>query len=152
MKDYHAWLLEQAAALRRRDIEALDCDELAEEVEGMARTARHHIKVGLRTILEHLSKLAYSKPTHRLWRAAISRSRDTIKLLLEESPGLRQYLDEYRVKGYRRARRLAGESLGWERKQWEANLPAECPWTLEQILDEDFFADGDNDGDWIPIF
>jgi uncharacterized protein DUF29 len=38
--DYHAWVMEQVAALRARDLDALDFDNLAEEIEDLAKAER----------------------------------------------------------------------------------------------------------------
>ena len=43
-RDFHAWLLEQAAHARAGRADALDLENIAEELEGLARSDRHEIE------------------------------------------------------------------------------------------------------------
>ncbi len=57
--DGYTWARQQAAALRRRDIDAIDWENVSEELEGLARTdARRWMKFCART-LEHLLKIEH---------------------------------------------------------------------------------------------
>ncbi|MBV8360820.1 MAG: DUF29 domain-containing protein, partial [Deltaproteobacteria bacterium] len=58
-RDYYTWALEQARALRARSSEALDWENLAEEVEGLARTEARELKSRLEVLLVHLLKWRY---------------------------------------------------------------------------------------------
>ena len=69
----------------------------------------------------------------------VVRSRREIKRLLEESPGLKGKLEEYVVKTYADARQDAGVEMGLERHTWAALFSPACPWTLDQLMDDDFF-------------
>lgn len=64
--DFTAWLLEEARRLRARDADALDWDNLAEEIED--RGLNHHRELGnrLQTILIHVLKLMQSQDEHPL--------------------------------------------------------------------------------------
>ena len=35
--------------------------------------------------------------------------------------------------------RVAGKEMRLKRDQWQSLFPAQCPWSAEQILDEDFY-------------
>jgi len=54
---------------------------------------------------------------------------------LEDSPSLRAYLEEEFAKEYGFARDLAGIDCGLG----EDSFPKTCPWTLEHVLDEEFW-------------
>jgi hypothetical protein len=58
-EDFHGWLLDQAAVLRTRDFEALDCEHLAEELELMAARERREMQSELKNLLLHLLKLKF---------------------------------------------------------------------------------------------
>jgi hypothetical protein len=74
-KDFYAWALAQADALRahRSGANDIDYDHLAEEVEDRGKAEFHAARSYLRSIISHLLKLAYSvrrDPTNH-WRAEI---------------------------------------------------------------------------------
>lgn len=136
--DFHAWLLDQTDALRNRRY-TIDWDRLAEELEAMARKDRTELRSRLQNLLSHLLKWAY-EPSHRgkSWISTINGSRDRIDDLLEESPSLKNELtlafSKSRV--YRRALRDAiVDSEG------KVEFPEHCPWSLDDILNPDFFPD-----------
>jgi hypothetical protein len=53
-KDFYAWLLDQSDAIRERRLEWLDLENIAEELEGMARKERHALTSHLRVMMIHL--------------------------------------------------------------------------------------------------
>jgi hypothetical protein len=91
--DFHAWLMAQADKLRSRRLVSLDCDDLAEELEAMARKDRLELRSRLQNLLSHLLKWS-CEPSHRSksWIATINELRDRIHDLLEESPSLKNEL------------------------------------------------------------
>jgi hypothetical protein len=52
--DFHEWAETQAALLRSRSANALDWDNLAEEIESLARRDRREIRNRLTIICQHL--------------------------------------------------------------------------------------------------
>ena len=138
-QDFNAWLLGQAAALRERDYEAIDWDNLAEEIEAMARSERREVKNRLTIILIHLLKLKFEQGQmgHRHgWRSSVIEQRRQIANTLEVSPGLFQgKREEVLVKAYGDARRDAA----LESQLPTTTFPEECPWLYEQVMDTEFF-------------
>jgi Domain of unknown function DUF29 len=55
--DFVAWLEDQAQHARRGEISALDLENIAEELEGMARSDRREIRNRLTVLLTHLLKV-----------------------------------------------------------------------------------------------
>jgi hypothetical protein len=137
--DFHGWLIDQAAALRARDYESLDWDHLAEELEIMAAQERRQMKERLITLQEHLLKLKFEPAEvqrHNSWRNTIEETRERIADILEDSPGVfRGERDEVLAETYGRARKAAVRSSGLSL----STFPEECPWTYEQMMDEEFF-------------
>jgi hypothetical protein len=78
--DFCGWLYDQASALRRLRPSALDWQNLAEELEAMARKDRTSLRSHLQNLLCHLLKWAY-QPSHRSssWKRTIDTSRDSIE-------------------------------------------------------------------------
>jgi hypothetical protein len=94
-RDYYTWALKQARALRARSTEALDWENLAEEVEGLARTEARELKNRLEVLLVHLVKWRY-QPAKRSksWRLTIREQRQRLAQLLDENPGLKSTLQD----------------------------------------------------------
>ena len=140
--DFDGWLLGQASALRGRRYLLLDCDRLAEELEDMAALRRDALRSDLAVLLMHLLKLEYAVKTierewsERQWKLDIVEHRDRVKDLLQESGTLRSEFESFKHEAYRRVRKRAGLLIDPNQNPVG---PDECPWSMEQILDDDFF-------------
>jgi len=132
--DLVQWSEQQAQALRSRSANALDWDNLAEEIEGLARSDRREIRNRLAVICAHLLKWQF-QPDGRggSWRGSIVEARDRIADLIEESPSLRPYPETVLSAGYAAGRRKA------EAETELVGMPEACPWTIEQVLDHAFW-------------
>jgi HPt (histidine-containing phosphotransfer) domain-containing protein len=63
-RDAYSWALEQARVLRERAAE-LDWDNLAEEVEDLARRDAHALQSNCEVLSAHLLKLKYASEPQR---------------------------------------------------------------------------------------
>jgi len=137
--DFYAWTQQQAAALRAKDWPAVDLEHVAEEIEDLGNEQRHAVRSHLRVILLHLLKWAH-QPTHRTpgWRRSVLRGRAEVADRLEHQPSLRRVAPALLSQAYPRARRLAAAETGLPL----ATFPEACPWSVTQVLDEDFWPDG----------
>jgi len=77
-RDFYSWTLSQAEALRAKDWQALDLDNLAEEVESLGKSDRRAVQSHLQGLLQHLLKSAYQSPPSASWRASIRQARRQI--------------------------------------------------------------------------
>jgi Domain of unknown function DUF29 len=143
-EDFYAWTREQADALRRLAAERwngpLDLERLAEEVEDLGSSQRHAVESLIERVLEHLLKLEYS-PAADLRRGrliSVLHARNHARKRM--TAAMRQEVEPCLGDAYGRARRVAMLAL-WE--HGEANsaelLPKVSPYTLDQVLDEDWF-------------
>jgi hypothetical protein len=134
--DFILWLEEQALALTERRAAALDWDNLAEEIEGLARSDRRALKSFLQNALLHMLELAYCDAerecNQRQWRVHLINARDGIANIIEDSPSLKNYLAEVLDVTYERAHREAETLIGRQ-------LPEKCEWTLEQVCSDTFY-------------
>jgi hypothetical protein len=140
--DYYAWTNAQAALLRQIQPEWLDWRNLAEEVDDLGQSQRSALESHLEIVLIHLLKWRY-QPSKRgsSWEVSILNPRERIERLLRISPSLKPRLPEALEAAYPLARREAGRQMKMDRRQWEAKLPAACEWTVEQVLDPDFWPE-----------
>jgi hypothetical protein len=136
--DFYAWTQAQAAALRAKDVAALDIEHVAEAIETLGMNEKRAISRQVQRLLAHLLKWRY-QPTHRTpsWRRTIRQVRDAIADVLENSHSLRTYPTQRVPLAYRRARRDAADDTGLPL----ATFPEACPWTVAQALDEDFWPE-----------
>jgi hypothetical protein len=132
------WAEEQAKALRDRSANALDWDNLAEEIESLAKRDKREIRHRLAVICEHLLKWRF-QPGERSgsWRGSIVEARDRIADLIKESPTLRPYPATVLNDAWPPGRRKAEADTGL------AGLPASCPWPIEAVLDHEFWPGDD---------
>lgn len=138
-EDFLEWTQQQAEYLRKGHWAGLDVENLVEELEASGRSEQRELGSYLQVLLMHLLKCQY-QPERRTksWDDTLSNCRDKIQDCLEDTPSLRRFLEdpEWLEKYYRRACRDAAK----ETKKPAEIFPAECPYTLEQILDPNFSA------------
>jgi hypothetical protein len=137
-QDFYLWIEQTVQALKNRDLNSLDWENLIEEVEGMGRSEKRELKSRLLVVIEHLLKIMFweseKSQTLRSWRNTVLEQRYQLELLLEDSPSLRPMLQDSFADSYDKARlqTLRKYSLP------ETLLPTDPPFSLEQVLDSDF--------------
>lgn len=135
--DFDRWTLAQARALSQRQDADLDRDNLAEEIESLGKSDRRALGSHLRTLMLHLLKLQHQRnhPTGS-WKQSISNARSEIDDYLADSPSLaaEAVLEKLIAEQYPRARKSAALETGLPL----ATFPEAGPYTLEQLLDDDF--------------
>ena len=132
--DYYAWSNEQAALLRGGRFSQLDISHLAEEIEDLGKRERRALQSRLGVLLGHLLKWRHQAdyPHRKSWRATINAQRRSIAKLLDDNPSLRPWIVDAVADAYLDARDLAVAETPLD---YDA-FPANCPWTLEQIVDD----------------
>ncbi|PQQ39162.1 DUF29 domain-containing protein [Photorhabdus luminescens] len=136
--DFYGWIQEQAGLLRSGDLSQLDTENLLEEIEAIGRSERRELRSRLEILLAHLLKWRYQADRRgRSWELTIEEQRDKAIDCLQESPSLKNKLNEHLEKAYIAARRLAEKETLINRNIF----PETCPWTFEQIMDENFWPE-----------
>lgn len=138
--DFFTWTQEQAALLRDGKLDALDLANLAEEIESLGKSDRRALGSHLRGLVMHLLKWRYQpsgRQTGHSWRTSINNHRREIAAIVDDSPSLRRQIPAHLAREYPRSRSDASDDTGLSL----ATFPASCPWTVEHILDEDFWPD-----------
>jgi Domain of unknown function DUF29 len=137
--DFYAWTQQQAKAIRTKDVAALDIEHLAEEVEDLGRAVRKAIGRQLERLLLHLLTWQYDPATdpRRLWRVTIRHARRELADDLAENRSLRGYPAERLSLAYRRACLDAADETALPL----TTFPEVCPWSIAQVLDENFWPE-----------
>ena len=138
-RDFYIWLQTTAKLLREKKLDEIDWENLIEEVESMGRSEKKEIKSCLIVLIEHLLKLQYweDEKTYnsRGWRKTIVEQRRQIQLSLEDSPSLRNLLDDMFIDCYHKAKKDTSNKYELSPQIF----PSEPPFSLEDALNTDYF-------------
>jgi hypothetical protein len=130
--DILLWSEQQAELLRRRRANALDWDNLVEEIDAVGRNELHAVMSHLRLALLHDLK-AEAWPLSRdvdHWRAEARGHR--IDARQHFTPSMAQRIDVEKL--YRQARRRMPQTIDGTHP---LPVPDACPVTLDELLSED---------------
>jgi hypothetical protein len=132
-KDFYAWLLKSAQLLRQGKFSELDVEQVAEELEGMARSDKRQLLNRFAVLLAHLLKWQYQpEKRSKSWERTIREQRKRISLLLEESPSLKSEIDQKLSDAYEIAVLSAANETGLD----DDRFPESCEYSWEEVLDE----------------
>ena len=149
-KDGHAWAKQQAAALRRRDYERIDWENVIEEIEAMGRAERKPWVTNCARALEHMLAIEHCKGATpgeaRHWRDEVGAFRIEMAAAIDASHSLQGEYDEIlalawkqgRALGIRRLAKYAATSAGADdarpfQRAVKAQLPADCPYLVDHV-------------------
>ena len=166
--DLYSWAKQQAEALRRRDPDAIDWDNVIEEIEGLASEQKTRWVSNCAQALEHLLAIerwkSGSPGTLRKWEKEVLAFRGAMANALDANLGLQGEYGEMLAAAWKIARREAVERLAeysaaeagaedeWpHRKVWRAKLPEDCPYLAEDVAAYDPKRDKEpRDDVWPP--
>jgi len=142
--DFYAWTQYQTEVLRtlRTRDNRFDREHVAEEIEDLGNSQRDAVRSQVRRILMHFLKLAYSPADSPRfgWMSSIIDARAELQDKL--SPTLRRDIEENLTRLYGHARKQAEVELQeYGEHQAAGFLPAGCPYSLDQVLAEDWYAE-----------
>ena len=117
--------------------EAVDLENLIDELDDMSRREKRSLTSNVRVILMHLLKYKFqAEERSNSWLVTLREHRIQLAEILADSPSLQNYLNDQFELCYAQARREADET-GLEIEEF----PVESPFTVLQCLDEDFRPD-----------
>ena len=126
-------------AQRDRIDAPLDWGHLADELEQLGGSIKDSIQCELAAVIEHLLKLEHSSDagSWTKWRAAVRKARRHLNDKIASNPSLASYpcviLTDAWLDG--RDDALQDDSIA------RAALPEECPYTLEQLRNPDWWPE-----------
>ncbi|WP_055077026.1 DUF29 domain-containing protein [Pseudanabaena sp. 'Roaring Creek'] len=143
-EDFYRWTVEQSKLLRSIELEGLDSKNLAEEIASLGRHERKELRTHFNVLLGHLLKWdLLPQERSKLWQVTIDSERREILWILRDSPSLKDNLNEIINDSYGAALYLVILETSIDSK----DLPKDCPYTIEQILDLGFPTGIDKDLD-----
>ena len=129
-RDETAWLEAMAELARDGRAKDLDLGHLAEYLFDMARRDRREVESRLAVLLSHLLKWTYQPDRRsRGWRATVIEQRQELNRLAGRGV-LRNHSREVLADVYTEAVERAAAETGAARDRF----PAECPYTLDELL------------------
>ena len=155
-EDPWSWSQQQVAAMRRRDYEAIDWDNVIEEIGDVAGRDEREWASLCENVVSHLLKIQRDpeSPNVRHWRGEVWTWRRQMRRVLEDSFSMRHKLPELLAKAWRRGRGAAVDKLvegsgavgrGAEkriRRGLDLRIPRERPYHVEDIAGCDPFDKG----------
>ena len=129
-RDETAWLEANCDLIRSGRLDEVDYPNLAEYLSDMARRDRREVTSRLKVLIAHLLKCRY-QPEHRTksWYKTILDQRDELDGLIEGGV-LLVHAAEVLPKAYASAVRQASLETGLP----ESTFPADCPYSLDEVL------------------
>lgn len=135
-KDPYAWAMEQARLLRdpSRRANAIDWDNVAEEIESVGRSELRACESAIERIIEHFLKIEFLRKPEpvRHWRKEIRNFR--VDLSRDLSPSLAAKLPGELDPPFQRARERVLADLEDRDEPAPADLPTANPYSWDDIL------------------
>jgi hypothetical protein len=136
-EDFYLWIQATAQLLRSRQLDALDLENLIEEIESMGASQRRELKNRLIVLLMHLLKYQYQQDRRSSsWVSTILEQYNQLESLLEQSPSLKSYYLEVFSDCYNKAVRTASI----ETKLPVKHFPTESRFTPKDVINFDFIV------------
>lgn len=136
-QDFYRWTQETAALIAAGKWHEIDQALLADEVGGLGRDDQREVARHVQHLLKELL-LWWALPGERKgnWASAIIAERARLEEIVADSPSLTAQLGEVVAQEYPWARcKAQDQTPGYV-------FPEDCPFTVAQLLDLDFFPEG----------
>ena len=142
--DFYAWTQYQAAVVRQMPVTDIgfDREHVAEEIEALGRNERDAVRRQIRLIIAHILLLTHSPAElpRSEWRDASDDARQIVSDKMTAS--LRRETESILAKLYADGRNRAELTLRAQgAHKAAAELPFVCPYTLDQLLLEDWYPE-----------
>jgi len=133
--DDQQWLSETINLLKQKKFNELDLENLIEELEALGRSERNAVESLLEQIIRHLLLYQYWTEEHQKnanhWHSEISGFRTQLRRKLTKN--LRNHLIDNQAILYQDALKFV-----IPKTNFKVNFPEECPYSFDQLLDENY--------------
>jgi hypothetical protein len=139
-QDYYTWTQEQARLLSEGRYDLLDMQNLIEEIYEMGGSVLNAFISHSAIVAAHLMQWQYQVERRgSSWEKTIKAQRARARRILAKNPGIKGQLTELYMDICADAISIAARDMG----EFADRLPEECSYTLEQILDDNFWPESD---------
>lgn len=141
--DVYRWCAQTAHLARQGALASVTPQTLAAGMDDAMFHQWSALEHTVRALLGWLLVWAYApagRVAHAWWYVRITSYRTDLDILLGRSPVLRHKMAEDYEEAYQRACQVAADDLGWGEDV--TRFPATCPWSVEQILNDNFWPEG----------
>jgi Domain of unknown function DUF29 len=129
--DFYGWLMEQARYVRDGRWDAVDRENLAEEIESLGREQFNKLESSLRVLMLHMLKWDHQpQKRSRSWALTVRTQRLEVEDVLSDNPSLKPRIAEAMARGYRKARVEAAKETELD----EHVSPASCPYDWDEVM------------------
>jgi hypothetical protein len=134
-RDFYSWLLEQARHVREGRWDAVDRENVAEEIESLGREQFNKLESALRVLILHILKWDHQPARRsRSWALSIRQQRLEVDDVLADNPGLKPRIAEALARAYRKARLQAIKETNLK----ESRFPEACPYSFDDVVSRKF--------------
>ena len=135
-EDFAAWAGETARQLRAGRFAEIDAKHVAEEIEDIGKSEERELLSRLTVLVTHLLKWKWQADKRTAsWQSTMATQRAEIRRLLRQSPSLRSVIPVSLAEVYSDAL----ETASIETELPARTFPADCPFSVDQILERTFF-------------
>jgi hypothetical protein len=137
-RDFFEWTQTVSEQLLHSGVSPADLERVAEEIADMGGRDRREVYSRMKVLIKHLIKWEI-QPERRegsTWIDMINEQRSELDIIFEQPPSLRRFVPLNLPRTYARACKEALKETGLR-----TQLPENCPYTIEQILDDDWLPE-----------
>lgn len=150
--DFQLWIKKTIDSLENRNFETIDINHLIQELTELGKSEQKALASNLMILLAYLLKITVQSDAPEMmknsWYNSIAEHRQRVLFDLQETPSLKSYLKIAIEKAYPNARKLAikeGKLAKYGVRVPNQNeYPVICPFSIEEILDEEFYGKSEN--------
>lgn len=147
-EDFYGWIHRHIELLQQGRVTEIDTAHLIEELKDMGSEKKSELVSRFIVLLAHLLKWQFQfkqlsgqwgEFEGKSWRKTIIEQRIQVANKVEDNPSLTPYLEHALSKAYPKAVAFAVKETGLPK----STFPATCPYSVKQVLDEDYYPFSD---------
>ena len=136
--DFNLWLRETVNLLRKGEVEKLDIENLAEEIEDIGNNRKDALESNLIRVLQYLLKWKYQpQKCTNSWKASITEHSLRLNKALKKSPSLKPYFQDVFGECYQYARLINSQETGLD----ICIFPETCPFEQVNVLNPQYLPE-----------